>query len=113
MTSAPDGGDASGSTPRMRSFFSSAGTFVHTLPLPSMSFPNRRYCVAATAWDASAINASLRSVLLMDRVSVQGPRPGRPYPAGLHLSIWWARRLGMDDRLHFHNLGKLTRSASS
>src|SRR3954447_15818450 len=73
MTSAPDGGDASGSTPRMRSFSSITATFVHTLSLPSMSFPNRRYCVAATAWDASASNASLRSVLLMDRVSVQGP----------------------------------------
>src|SRR3954466_5972957 len=53
MTSAPDGGDAFGSTPCVRSFSSITATFVHTWPLPSMSFPNRRYCVAATAWDAS------------------------------------------------------------
>ena len=57
---------ASGATLLMRSFSTVTATPAHTLPLPSMSFPNLIYWVAAIAWDAIAIAATPRSVLFMD-----------------------------------------------
>ena len=58
----------------MRSFSTTTATFVQTLPWPSISFPNRTYCVAAIAWDTSAIDATVaRSVFLMNLGIVAGP----------------------------------------
>src|SRR5712691_1068907 len=79
----------------MWSFSTTTATFVHTLPLPSISFPNLRYCVAATAWDASTINATAKSFWLMDVSIVQGSRLVILTRRSGITSKEWTRRLGM------------------